>query len=1336
LKHTETIDISTRAYKAAVFDLDGVVTDTARLHARAWKRMFDAYLADRGRRRSENYRSFDDQADYQQHVDGKPRYDGVADFLASRDIDLPRGDPEDPPSRETVCGLGNRKNQIFQELLNAGDLETYPASIALIRRLRGGGLKTAVVSSSKNCRKVLEAAGIAELFDERVDGMDIEKKDMDGKPAPDIFLEALRRLSAAPDESLVVEDALAGVAAGRKGGFGCVIGVDRVGQAEALRQSGADAVVADLADVSVDGEWVCGEPASKLLPNALVHIDRVLKPLKNRTPLLFLDYDGTLTPIVSRPENALLSENARRLLRDLAREIPIAVISGRDRKDVKDKVRLDGIYYAGSHGFDIEGPGENKVAHQAGAAYLQAIDQAEAELQARLKDIKGVLLERKKFSIAVHYREVAEAQLQAVQAAVAAVQQDMPDLKKTAGKKVFEIQPKVDWHKGRAVRWLMEHVFNDMPQDTLPVYIGDDVTDEDAFREIRHDGIGIRVDHTTAGESAARYGLKSPEEVFQFLKELLNAVQEQRTRRDWRLIYRGFDPRQEKLREALCTLGNGYFCTRGAAPESSADDTHYPGTYLAGGYNRLKTEIAGHIIENEDLVNMPNWLSLSFRIKGGAWFSLAAVEVLEYRQELDIRHAVLHRRIRFKDEQDHVTCLTEKRLVSMADVHLAALETVITPENWSGTLEFRTAVDGRVVNDGVARYRGLNNRHLMPLETGEPEPDTLFLKVETNQSGIRVALAARTRVFKNERRLFVKRRTITQQGYAASLFEVAAEKKIPIRIEKIVSLYNSYDAAISECGTAAKDAVQRADPFDILLSAHRRVWHYLWRRFELDLTVQESEHTPGRVGMVIHLYIFHVLQTTSFNTMSMALDVGAPARGWHGEAYRGHIFWDELFVFPMINMRLPEITKSLLMYRYRRLDAARRAAQRAGLQGAMYPWQSGSSGREESQTLHLNPRSGRWIPDRSHRQRHVNAAIAYNLYQYYQISRDTEFISFYGTEMMLEIARFWASLSQYNPRLERYEILGVMGPDEYHDGYPGAEEGGLNNNAYTNVMAVWVLKRAQELLDILPRDISDVLRDKLDLTDQELKHWQDISRRMRLVFHGDGIISQFEGYDRLKEFDWQGYREKYGDIQRLDRILEAENDSPNHYKVSKQADVLMLFYLLSAEELQEIFEDLGYMFEHDTIPKNIDYYMQRSSHGSTLSRVVHAWVMSRSDRLKSWRLFDEALESDVSDIQGGTTPEGIHLGAMAGIVDQLQRGYTGIVARENVLWFNPCLPPEIACLKFKIRYRCRLLEVKIDGATLTVSGPPSQEKAVSIGFEKEIYELMPGETLHFELAGE
>jgi alpha,alpha-trehalase len=236
-----------------------------------------------------------------------------------------------------------------------------------------------------------------------------------------------------------------------------------------------------------------------------------------------------------------------------------------------------------------------------------------------------------------------------------------------------------------------------------------------------------------------------------------------------------------------------------------------------------------------------------------------------------------------------------------------------------------------------------------------------------------------------------------------------------------------------------------------------------------------------------------------------------------------------------------------------------------------------------------------------------------------------------------------------------------------------------------------------------------------------------------VVPHHDGIISQFDGYERLEEFDWEGYRRRYGDISRLDRVLEAEDDTPNRYKVSKQADVLMLFYLLSADELRGLLERLGYELPPEAIPRTVDYYLARTSHGSTLSRVVHSWVVARSDRERSWELFSEALESDVADIQGGTTPEGIHLGAMAGTVDLVQRGYSGLEVREDVLWFNPAIPEEIRALEFEIHYRGHRLQVRITPEVLRLSTIPSAVSPISVGFRDELVELPPGSIQEWSL---
>jgi trehalose/maltose hydrolase-like predicted phosphorylase len=795
----------------------------------------------------------------------------------------------------------------------------------------------------------------------------------------------------------------------------------------------------------------------------------------------------------------------------------------------------------------------------------------------------------------------------------------------------------------------------------------------------------------------------------------------------WTLTYDGFDPASERLRETLCTLGNGYFATRGAAPEASAGDVHYPGTYAAGCYNRAVSRVAGREVENEDLVNLPNWLPLTFRAQGGDWLDLSRQEVLGLRQELDLRRGVLTRFLRVQDPQGRTTRVTQRRFVSMADPHLAALETTVVPEDWSGRLEFRSALDGQVTNAGVARYRDLEGRHLVPVAGGRAGDDVVWLQVETSASRVEVALAARTRVAGEDGPLAAERRFLEEAGLVAEELAVDARAGQAVTVEKVVALFTSRDRAIAHPGDAARGRMARLpDGFDELLERHTLAWDQLWRRCRIDLN---GDGDP-EVARVLNLHVFHLLQTVSEHTTE--LDAGVPARGLHGEAYRGHIFWDELFIFPFLNLRFPELTRALLRYRARRLPEARHAAREAGYRGAMYPWQSGSDGREETQRLHLNPRSGHWLPDKSHRQRHVNAAVAWNIWQYYQVTGDLAFLEGYGAEMLWEIARFWASIATYDRALDRYQILGVMGPDEYHDGYPERDEPGLDNNAYTNVMAAWVLCRALETVELLPDHRRVELTERIGLAREELERWEEVSRKLLVPFHDGDIISQFEGYGDLEELDWEGLRRRHSDLRRLDRILEAEGDTVNRYKASKQADVLMLFYLLSAEELRGLLERLGYRLEPSAIRRNVDYYLERTSHGSTLSGVVNAWVLARSDRPRSWRFFTEALASDIHDVQGGTTAEGIHLGAMAGTVDLAQRCYTGLEAREDVLWLNPSLPEELDGLDFDVRYRGNWgINLHLTPDRLRVRVPASCAAPVRIGVKGQIVELAPGSTREF-----
>jgi trehalose/maltose hydrolase-like predicted phosphorylase len=793
------------------------------------------------------------------------------------------------------------------------------------------------------------------------------------------------------------------------------------------------------------------------------------------------------------------------------------------------------------------------------------------------------------------------------------------------------------------------------------------------------------------------------------------------------LTYDGFEPGSEGLREALTSTGNGYLCTRGAAEWEEADGVHYPGTYVHGGYNRETTILSSVPVLNEDLVNMPNWLVLQLRIEGGEAIRLTEVDLLGYRHELDIRYATVVRHLRFRDLSGRETTLHSRRFVSMGDAHHAGIEWTLVPENWSGHVEVVTAIDGRVSNGGVARYRQLEARHLNPVSPRTFGPEVVALKAETRQSNLYISHAARTRVFAGDQSLQVERRLYQVEDYIQQVLAFDVHQGTETRVEKMVAFYTSRDPAVSDTLVrAARSAVRHAD-FAAAFKRHTAAWDELWQVCDMRVTGDES------VQRLLRLHIAHVLQVCSRHTAD--LDAGMPARGLNGEAYRGHVFWDEIYAFPFFNIRLPEVTRGLLMYRYRRMGEARAAAHEAGFRGAMFPWQSGSEGVEETQLVHLNPVSGRWEPDLSRNQRHVNAAIFYNIWHYFQTTHDQAFLRDYGAEMMLEIARFWASIAHFNPERERYEIHGVMGPDEFHDKYPDAQQGGLRNNAYTNVMVAWLCYIAGQLLPLLPASRAEALRMRLGLGDDELAVWRDMSRRMFVPFLGDGIVSQFEGYEDLQELDWDVYRAKYGNIQRLDRILRAEGKDPNRYKVTKQADVVMLFFLFRQEELREIFGRLGYDYRADTLTRNVEYYDRRTSHGSTLSFVTHAGVLAAVDPESSWDRFLVALHSDADDIQGGTTKEGIHMGVMSGTLDLMQRNYAGTHVYDGALHFGPRLPSRLDSLSFSMQFRGTPIQVTLTADRLTLAAHPEGGSGpVRAGVHDDVRELCPGDQTVFELS--
>ncbi len=539
--------ISPADFDAVLFDMDGIVTKTASVHISAWKRAFDDFLKEKC---GEDFKPFDSGEEYRVYVDGKPRFDGVNDFLASRNISLPYGKADDQAGMQSICALGNLKNRYFLSLVEEHGVEAFESTAAFIKEVKEQGLKVAIVTASRNGEQILKAANMLHIFDAKVDGIDREELKLRGKPAPDTFLEAAKRLGVKPERAIVVEDAISGVAAGRKGKFGMVIGVAREGKFRELIKNGADVAVADLADVRL-GDETCA--------------------------------------------------------------------------------RIPGM--------------------------------ALAEL------------------------DVSES--------------------------------------------------------------------------------------------------------------------------NWVLSYDTYDPEIEGRREALCAIGNGYFATRAAAAESQADSNHYPGTYFAGVYNRLKFKSKGKEFEHEEIVNAPNWLPLTFKIEDGDWFSLDNCKILNYKQSLDLRRGLLNREIVFADDQGRECQLTEQRFAHMRHFHLACMKTEVTALNWSGRICLRWAIDGRIKNRGNKRFHHLDLKHLESLES-KIENNVLYLQMRTRQSRIGIAEAVKCRLYLNEQEVEAERSEILEPEYIAQDLCLDLRKGDRLKVEKIVALYTSRDNAISEPGLAAFEAAKNA----------------------------------------------------------------------------------------------------------------------------------------------------------------------------------------------------------------------------------------------------------------------------------------------------------------------------------------------------------------------------------------------------------------------------------------------------------------------------------------------------------------------------------------------
>ncbi|QOT17310.1 HAD-IA family hydrolase [Paenarthrobacter sp. YJN-5] len=1046
MKKSPTAAAAAAPYDAVILDLDGVVTNTALVHLAAWKEAYEAIIND-PRYPKDGSRAPFTPDDYYALVDGKPREQGLIGLMASRGVDIPPGTPQDAGGDWTAVGLGAWKNKAYLRRLQEGGVQIFPGTGRFLENLKDAGVATALVTSSRNATPVLAAANLLDSFSVVIDGRVAASHGLAGKPAPDTFLEAARRLDVSVRRAVVVEDAVAGVLAASRGGFGLVVGVDRHGNRADLEAAGADVVINNLAELDL-----------------------------------------------------------------------------------------------------------------------------------------GLVM-----------------------------------------------------------------------------------------------------------------------------------------RDPWLLIYEGMDPEHEGHREALTTLGNGYMGIRGAVTENRRPG-RYAGTYLAGVYNRVWATIGEGTVAEEHMVNLPDCLPLDLRLEGTPWWSGGGLEILHERRVLNMEKAVLTRHLLLEAPDGRHLHLEETRFVSMDTRHILAIRTRLTPRDWSGLLDITAGVNCLVRNSNLPEPALSSQVHLID-RTIPPSRDAgpvLAAEVETTQSQVRVAIAAAVDVSGSTGV------TESRAGFHFRSFQVRSSEENPVTVDRIIAISTSRDRAASSAATSAAAALAGSGgDFEELMRRHKASWRRVLRPFKVQLDA------PVQVQLVLNLHLFHLLQTLTPHTAE--LDVGVPARGLHGEGYRGHVFWDELFVLPVLNPRMPEVSKALLDYRWRRLPAARRAAVARGLSGALFPWQSGSDGTEETPDWLYNPRSGQWVPDYSHLQVHAGLAVAFNAWQYFESTNDVPWLLGHGAELLIDVARCFASLAVHDPGHRRYHIRGVAGPDEYHTWLPGRDVPGLDDNAYTNVMAAWVCGKAAEVTSMFPGHEQQELLERLGVGKRERAHWRRLSRAMYVPFNKDGLISQFEGYDLLRELDWDGYRQEYDNIERLDLILGAEGDDVNRYKLAKQADVLMLPYLLGGSGLIAMLHQLGYRMTEAQLARTVEYYLARTAHGSTLSRVAHASVLAAVDPDRAWESYREALDADLDDTQHGTTKAGIHLGAMAGTVDVIQRSFAGLRMDRSGITFTPNMPHGLNAVSFTVTTQGHWLGIELTTERIRVTSSPGSAPPLRIQVRDQTLMLPAGESRSFRL---
>ncbi len=714
----------------------------------------------------------------------------------------------------------------------------------------------------------------------------------------------------------------------------------------------------------------------------------------------------------------------------------------------------------------------------------------------------------------------------------------------------------------------------------------------------------------------------------------------------WTLVETQFDPARLHHQETVFSLGNGYIGTRGTFEEGYPGA--WPATFIHGVYDDAP-------IVYTELANCPDWLALTIVVAGQP-FRLDQGQVLNYRRELDLRRGLLTRGVRWRSPSGHIVDLHFERFVSLASPHLAVLRCHITPLDFDGPVQVHAAFNGYPDNLGLMHWYRLNQGGAGNLA---------WLQMRTRHTGIELGMATRLLI---EGSGAVRRWVMDCPGVPTLGATYDARRGETVTLTKLVSIYTSRDldeshTNVAEAARAELDELlERRATYEDLLASHTAAWADAWK--DSDVLIEGDP----RAQLAVRFNLFHLLAAAPRGDDRASI----PAKTLSGFGYHGHVFWDtDIFIVPFLTFTQPDLARNLLLYRYHTLPGARRKARAAGYEGAMFAWESADTGDE------VTPR---WVPDAGgHDLRriwpgdielHISSDVAYAVWAYWQATGDDEWMERYGAEIILDTAVFWGSRVEWNEARGRYEVHGVIGPDEYHEH--------VDNNAFTNRMIQWHLETALKVLDWLRREHPDraaELEVRLGLTSDRLRRWADIVEAMFVPHDPEsGLIEQFEGFFDLEDVNLAEYEPRSRSMQAIlgDEVI-------NRRQVLKQPDVLMFLYLLRDR------------YDRQTLQVNWDYYAPRTDHsyGSSLGPAVHAILACELDKPEeAYEHFMRAALVDLEDLRGNAA-DGIHAASAGGVWQAVVFGFGGVRLTEGQPVASPRLPPGWTRLKFRLQYRGR-----------------------------------------------